>query len=192
MVRPCYRNQRRQFRATRGDFCALELSETPRKRTLSATEVDDRNDDFGCNEPRPRQAHVTAAQAGRGPAKAGQTEVLRLLRDEDLETVSRGLGVTAATLSGWRDAFLAGGEASLTTRPNAGEALESGCWKPRSWRWKVAVLWPGGGPAQGQTEVEAMSRAASPSSGKPYGVARVCRLWRDTGDPLSPAYPAAG
>ena len=33
--------------------------------------------------------------------------VLRLLRGEDLELVSRSLGVTAATLSGWRDAFLA-------------------------------------------------------------------------------------
>ena len=32
--------------------------------------------------------------------------VLRLLRGEDLETVSRALGVTAATLSGWRVAFL--------------------------------------------------------------------------------------
>ncbi len=27
-------------------------------------------------------------------------------------------------------------------------------------------------------EVEAVSRAASPSSGKPYGLARVCRVWR--------------
>ena len=53
--------------------------------------------------------------------------VLRLLRGEDLETVSRSLGVTAATLSGWRDTFLlAAGEASLSTRPAGGEALESG------------------------------------------------------------------
>jgi len=51
--------------------------------------------------------------------------VLRLLRGEDLETVSRALGVTAATLSGWRDAFLTAGEASLATRPSDGEALES-------------------------------------------------------------------
>jgi transposase-like protein len=62
--------------------------------------------------------------------------VLRLVRGEDLETVSRGLGVTAATLSGWRDAFLSGlsgwrdaflsgGEASLATRATDGEALES-------------------------------------------------------------------
>jgi hypothetical protein len=39
--------------------------------------------------------------------------VLRLLRAEDLETVSRELGVTAATLTGWPDAFLAAGEAAL-------------------------------------------------------------------------------
>jgi hypothetical protein len=32
--------------------------------------------------------------------------VLRLLRGEDLETVSRALGVTAAMLTAWRDAFL--------------------------------------------------------------------------------------
>jgi transposase-like protein len=51
--------------------------------------------------------------------------VLRLLRGADLETVSRGQGVTAATLSGWRDAFLTAGEAALTTRPGAGEELES-------------------------------------------------------------------
>jgi transposase-like protein len=51
--------------------------------------------------------------------------VLRLLRGEDLETVSRILGVTAATLSGWRDAFLAAGEAALSTKPGSGEELES-------------------------------------------------------------------
>ena len=42
-----------------------------------------------------------------------------------METVSRGLGVTAATLSGWRDAFLAAGEAALATKPASGEELES-------------------------------------------------------------------
>jgi len=51
--------------------------------------------------------------------------VLRLLRGEDLETVPRSPGVTAATLSGWRDAFLAAGEASLAFRPAEGEELES-------------------------------------------------------------------
>lgn len=51
--------------------------------------------------------------------------VLRLLRGEDLETVLRALGITAATLSGWRDAFLAAGEASLATRSTDGEVLQS-------------------------------------------------------------------
>ena len=48
--------------------------------------------------------------------------VLRLLRGEDLETVPRSLGVTAATLSGWREAFLAAGEAALTTRATTGKS----------------------------------------------------------------------
>jgi transposase-like protein len=57
--------------------------------------------------------------------------VLRLLRGEDLETLLRALGVTAATLSGWRDTFLSAGEASLATRPvDAGE-LESDRLKAR-------------------------------------------------------------
>src|SRR5947209_14408112 len=52
--------------------------------------------------------------------------VLRLLRGEDLELISRGLGVTAAELSGWREAFLAGGEASLRSRPADARDAEIG------------------------------------------------------------------
>ena len=69
-----------------------------------------------------------AAAPGRGGRMSRQRKtaaVLRLLRGEDLETVSRSLGVTAATLTKWRDAFLAAGEAALATRPSNGEALES-------------------------------------------------------------------
>jgi transposase-like protein len=42
--------------------------------------------------------------------------VLRLLRGEDVETVSRDLGVTAARVSQWRDQFLAAGETGLKSR----------------------------------------------------------------------------
>ena len=42
--------------------------------------------------------------------------VLRLLRGESLEIVARELSVTAADLSGWRDAFLDAGAASLKSR----------------------------------------------------------------------------
>ena len=52
--------------------------------------------------------------------------VLRLLRGEDLELVSRGLGVTAAELSGWREAFLAAGEASMRSRPADARDAEIG------------------------------------------------------------------
>ena len=59
----------------------------------------------------------TPAPRRRMSARCKQAAVLRLLRGEDLELVSRELGVTAAELSGWRDTFLAGGEAALKTRP---------------------------------------------------------------------------
>ena len=64
-------------------------------------------------------------RGGRMSRQRKRDAVLRLLRGDDLELVSRALGVTAATLSGWRDAFLAAGEAALATRPG-GEELESG------------------------------------------------------------------
>ena len=69
-----------------------------------------------------------AASPGRGGRMSRQRKreaVLRLLRGEDLEMVSRSLGVTAATLSGWRDTFLTAGEASLASRPATGEVLET-------------------------------------------------------------------
>ncbi len=54
---------------------------------------------------------------GRFSARRKTEAVLRLLRGEDLGTLSRELGVTAATLSGWRDAFLDGGTAAMKSRP---------------------------------------------------------------------------
>jgi hypothetical protein len=58
-----------------------------------------------------------AGERGRFSSQRKTTAVLWLLRGEDLELVSRELGVTAATLSGWRDDFLAGGHAALKSRP---------------------------------------------------------------------------
>src|SRR5918998_5965777 len=57
------------------------------------------------------------AERGRFSARRKTDAVLRLLRGEDLELLSRELGITAATLSGWRDDFLAGGQAALKSRP---------------------------------------------------------------------------
>lgn len=55
-------------------------------------------------------------KGGRFSARRKQEAVLRLLRGEDLEVVSRELGVTAAAVSGWREQFLVAGELSLHSR----------------------------------------------------------------------------
>ena len=58
--------------------------------------------------------------------------VLRILRGEPLEIVARELAVTAADLSGWRDAFLDAGSAGLKSRARAiGTKRSTGC-GPRS------------------------------------------------------------
>ena len=53
-----------------------------------------------------------------------QSAVLRLLRGEPLDMLSRELQVTAADLSEWRDKFLAAGEASLKAQPRDGREAE--------------------------------------------------------------------
>ena len=58
----------------------------------------------------------TGPGGGRWSAKRKVSVVLELLRGADLETTSRKHRVTLATLTEWRDRFLAGGEASLKSR----------------------------------------------------------------------------
>jgi DNA-binding MarR family transcriptional regulator len=57
------------------------------------------------------------SERGRFSTRRKMTAVLRLLHGEELDALSRELGVTAATLSQWRDRFLAAGQASLKSRP---------------------------------------------------------------------------
>jgi transposase len=54
--------------------------------------------------------------ACRWSAKRKTSVVLELLRGADLESTSRKHRVTLATLSDWRERFLAGGEATLKSR----------------------------------------------------------------------------
>src|SRR3954454_12913918 len=87
--------------------------------------MDDQTNQVGAGPGEAERAQEPGAIAlGRGGRMSRQRKsavVLWLLRGEDLETVSRELGVTAAALTGWRDAFLAAGEAALTTRAITGE-----------------------------------------------------------------------
>ena len=56
-------------------------------------------------------------------AKHKTEAVMRLLRGETLELLSRELGVTAAELSSWREAFLAAGSQALA-KPNTQNEAE--------------------------------------------------------------------
>jgi len=56
---------------------------------------------------------------GRWSVKRKASVVLELLRGADLESTSRKYGVTAATLTEWRDAFLAAGAEALKVRQEA-------------------------------------------------------------------------
>src|SRR3954466_11905011 len=91
--------------------------------------MDDQTNQVGAGPHKAERAQGSGAVAlGRGGRMSRQRKtaaVLRLLRGEDLETVSRELGVTAATLTGRADGFLAGGEAALTSRAASGEELEN-------------------------------------------------------------------
>ena len=53
---------------------------------------------------------------GEWSARRKMTVVLALMRGAELEATSRKYGVTAATLTGWWDAFFEGGEAGLKIR----------------------------------------------------------------------------
>ena len=64
-------------------------------------------------ETRTASSAVGFGRGGRMSRQRKRDAVLRLLRGEDLETVSRSLGVTAARLTSWRDLFLAAGEAAF-------------------------------------------------------------------------------
>lgn len=74
---------------------------------------------------------VGEAEGGRRPTGAAPTgrgergrfssgrkmeTVLRLLRGEALDALSRELGVAASTISGWKEAFLAAGQSGLKSR----------------------------------------------------------------------------
>jgi transposase-like protein len=59
---------------------------------------------------------AAARKPQRFSAKMKSKIVLRLLRGEDLELLSREYGTTAAQISHWRDEFLRGGEAAMKRR----------------------------------------------------------------------------
>jgi transposase len=56
------------------------------------------------------------AERGRFSSRKKMEVVLRVLRGDDLDLVSREAGITAAKLSEWRDQFFTSGQAALKSR----------------------------------------------------------------------------
>ena len=121
---------------------------------------------------------------GRFSARRKRATVLRLLRGEDLESVSRELGITAARASLWRESVSRRG-------PGGPEEPRDGCpgrrqpsapgqgrRAPDGERAAVCEGGPPGGRRPfGPAEVDAMSGAQSISTRRAYGVQRICRVW---------------
>jgi hypothetical protein len=63
-------------------------------------------------------------ERGRFSSRKKVDVVLRVLRGEDLDLVSREAGITAATLSEWRDHFVTSGQAGLKSRAAEGRDAE--------------------------------------------------------------------
>lgn len=55
-------------------------------------------------------------ERGRFSSRKKMDAVLRVLRGEDLDLVSREAGIPASKVSEWRDHFVAGGQANLKSR----------------------------------------------------------------------------
>ena len=66
---------------------------------------------------RSRSQPEMPTERGRWSSRRKTEVVLRILRGEALDGLSRELGVTAATLAQWRDQFLAAGQAGVRSRP---------------------------------------------------------------------------
>lgn len=55
-------------------------------------------------------------ERGRFNSQRKMEAVLRLLRGEELDALSRELGVSASTLAGWKEVFLRAGQVGLKSR----------------------------------------------------------------------------
>ena len=135
------------------------------------------------------ESGATGVAAGRGRGgrfSAGRKRevVMRLLRGEDLESVSRAVGITAArgvALAGSVSGCGAGGPKEPRTGCS-GRRPSSAAGQDRRAADGDRVTVREGGPAGGRrpfgpAEVDAMSGAQSISTRRAYGVQRVCRVW---------------
>ncbi|MGH9072135.1 MAG: IS3 family transposase [Acidimicrobiales bacterium] len=120
---------------------------------------------------------------GRWSTRRKMDVVLRALRGEDLDTLSRELRVTAAAIALWRDQFLASGQAGLRSRDSDERDLEIGRMKTKIGEITMEneLLRERARRAEANhpfvvAEAESVAETVSPSAGRSYGLARVCRV----------------
>ena len=148
---------------------------------------------------------ATGAAAGRGRGgrfSAGRKRevVLRLLRGEDLESVSRAVGITAARASQWRDQFLVAGQAGLKSRATeavdednrrlqakVGELLMENEWLyAKVDHLEAGVPWPGEGRRDEGRPVDLHPSGVWRAAGLPRVARRpLQRVCEASGDPRS-------
>jgi transposase len=68
-------------------------------------------------QPKHEQPSGAPGDRGRWSSRRKLEVVLRVLRGESLDALSRELGVTAAAIARWRDQVLAAGQAAVRRRP---------------------------------------------------------------------------
>ena len=107
--------------------------------------------------------------------------VLRLLRDEPVQLLSRQLGVEIFRLEQWREKAIGGIDASLKQRKGDPVQAELDSAMKRIGELTMQVETAGGQDGDlrpfGAAEVAAMSAATSPGTGLAYGLRRVCAAW---------------
>ena len=62
------------------------------------------------------EGRASVGERGRWSSRRKTEVVLRALRGEDLDALSRELGVTAGAIAQWRERFLTSGQAGLKSR----------------------------------------------------------------------------
>src|ERR1700677_3476774 len=87
-----------------------------KEREMSETKKTDSGAAGGTRRATEQSPESVRAGAGRWSSRRKTGVVLELLRGADLESTSRKYRVTVATLSDWRDRFLAAGEAGIKSR----------------------------------------------------------------------------
>ena len=83
---------------------------------MSTTKKHDSGAAEGARRATEQSSESSSAGGGRWSSKRKVSVILELLRGADLESMSRKHRVTVATLTEWRDRFLAGGESGLKSR----------------------------------------------------------------------------